>query len=286
MHKTFYNFILILQLLNKIKKYEKVLALLMSCSLLFMGCRHDDVFETETLQNSEQTGLKGESFVLTQKELEAKYAVNKSLNTILHNEFKTDSGLIKTNSESDDQHGVYIDLDHVQVFESAQMHTITYYVEIGEQEETDEPQEVYNLMYFSKDYETYYVTLFRYDFSEISLKEFVMYPDIYRAQLAFLPLNDIENIYENIRYSLSDVNKTAGKTTYNYEVAVGLQRLQDMPCAVTTIVPGQVCKGSGEVKHVHGEPCSMTGKDRTTPGYTITDTRPCYGPPGSGAPGS
>lgn len=66
---------------------KKVLALLMGCSLLFMGCRHDDVFETETLQNSEQTGLKGESFVLTQKELEAKYAVNKSLNTILHNEF-------------------------------------------------------------------------------------------------------------------------------------------------------------------------------------------------------
>lgn len=32
---------------------KKVLALLMSCSLLFMGCRHDDVLETDTLQNNE-----------------------------------------------------------------------------------------------------------------------------------------------------------------------------------------------------------------------------------------
>jgi len=140
-------------------------------------------------------------------------------------------------------------------------------------------------MYFSYDYETYYVTLLRYDFSQISFKEFVMNPDIYRAQLAFLPLNDIENIYENIRYSFSNVNQTAGKTTYNYELPLGLQKLEYQPCAVTTNVPGQLCKGDGDDKHSHGEACSMKGDKRATPGYSITDTRPCYGEPGSSAPG-
>src|SRR5690554_1190903 len=139
-------------------------------------------------------------------------------------------------------------------------------------------------MYFSHDYETYYVTLFRYDFSQISYREFVIHPDIYRAQLSFLPLNDIENIYENIRFSFSNLNQGLSKTTSNYELPTGLQRLQDLPCAVTMNVPGQVCKGSGEVKHVHGEECSMSGSDRATPGYTYIDTRDCYGAPGSGAP--
>src|SRR5690554_6543133 len=139
-------------------------------------------------------------------------------------------------------------------------------------------------MYFSHDYETYYVTLFRYDFSQISYREFVIHPDIYRAQLSFLPLNDIENIYENIRFSFSNLNQGLSKTTSNYELPTGLQRLQDLPCAVTMNVPGKVCKGSGEVRHVHGEECSMSGSDRATPGYTYIDTRDCYGAPGSGAP--
>lgn len=265
---------------------KKVLALLMSCSLLLIGCKHDDVLENDQYLRHEENGLKGKSFVVTQTELEAKYAGNKSLNSILQKEFKTESGLIKTNSvEEEAAYGVYIDLDNVAVFESDQMHTITYNVTLEEQEETDEVQEVYNLMYFSHDYQTYYVTLLRYDFSQISFKEFVMNPDIFRAQLAFLPLNDIENIYQNIRYSFSNVNQAAGKTAYNYELPVGLQRLQDQPCAVTTNYPGQVCKGSGEVKHVHGENCSMSGSDRATPGYTVIDTRPCYGEPGSSAPG-
>jgi len=265
---------------------KKVLALFMSCSLLFMGCRHDDVLKNDPNQSHEENGLKGKSFVVTQTELEAKYAGNKSLNNILQKEFKTEGGLIKTNSDDEGQNnGVYIDLDHVTVFESDQLHTITYHVTLEEQEETDEIQEVYNLMYFSHDYETYYVTLLRYDFSQISFQEFVMNPDIYRAQLAFLPLNDIENIYENIRYSFSNVNQTAGKTAYNYEVAVGLQRLEYQPCAVTTNEPGQLCKGDGDDKHIHGQKCSMTGDKKATPGYTVIDTRPCHGEPGSSAPG-
>lgn len=255
----------------------------MSCSLLFMGCRHDDVLENDPNQSRVETGLKGKSFVVTQAELEAKYAGNKSLNNILQKEFKTDNGLIKTNSVDEEAaYGVYIDLDYVTVFESDQIHTITYHVRLEEQEETDEIQEVYNLMYFSHDYETYYVTLLRYDFSQISFQEFVMNPDIYRAQLAFLPLNDIENIYKNIRYSFSNVNQAAGKTAYNYEVAVGLQRLEYQPCAVTTNTPGKLCKYEA---HEHGDDrCTVKGDGRATPGYTTIDSRPCYGAPGSGAP--
>lgn len=260
----------------------------MSCSLLFMGCRHDDVLENDPNQSHEETGLKGKSFVVTQTELEAKYAGNKSLNSILQKEFKTDNGLIKTNSVDEEAaYGVYIDLDYVTVFESDQIHTITYHVTLEEQEETDEIQEVYNLMYFSHDYETYYVTLLRYDFSQISFQEFVMNPDIYRAQLAFLPLNDIENIYENIRYSFSNVNQTAGKTAYNYEVAVGLQRLEYQPCSVTVNVSGIPCQrcglNAGEVKN--GRQCANENPaTKPVPGYSYTDSRPCSGAPGSGAP--
>lgn len=242
------------------------------------------MLENDPNQSHEGNGLKGKSFVLTQTELEAKYTGNKSLNNILQKEFKTEGGLIKTNSEGDGQNGVYIDLDYVTVFESEQMHTITYHVTLEEQEETDEIREVYNLMYFSYDYQTYYVTLFRYDFTQISFKEFVMNPDLHRAQFAVVPLHDIEDIYENIRHSLNSAIQTAGKTAYNYQVAVGLQRLQDQPCAVTTNVPGQLCQGSGQDKHEYGEKCSMSGDKRATPGYSIIDTRPCCGAPGSGAP--
>lgn len=223
--------------------------------------------------------------MLTQEQLESKYAGNKNLNNILQKEFKTEGGLVKTNSTDEEAaYGVYIDLDNVEVFESDQMHTITYNVTLEEQQETDEIQEVYNLMYFSHDYETYYVTLLRYDFSQISFQEFVMNPNIYRAQLAFLPLNDIENIYQNIRYSFTNINQAAGKTAYNYELPVGLQRLQDQPCAVTTNYPGQLCKYDA---HEYGDhKCTVKGDGRATPGYTVIDTRPCYGPPGSGAPSS
>lgn len=91
---------------------KKVLALLMGCALLFMGCRYDDVLESDTVQNNEKVGLKGKSFVVNQSELEAKYSGNKNLTIILQNEFKTDSGLVRTTSEGEDN-GVYIDLDHI-----------------------------------------------------------------------------------------------------------------------------------------------------------------------------
>ena len=248
-----------------------------------MGCRHDDVLENDPHQSREETGLKGKSFVVTQTELEAKYAGNKSLNNILQKEFKTESGLVKTHSESDGQNGVYIDLDHVQVFESSEMHAITYYVEIGEQEETDEPQEVYNLMYFSKDYENYHVILFKYDFSQIPFQQFVAHPESIIDVLGFVPLNDIENIYENISYSISHgLNSTSSvQTTSTSPTVVRLF----IDCVEITIVPEQPCGGRDQ--HSYGDQsCPHRGtRLGATPARTIYDFSGCGNSNGGGSGG-
>lgn len=62
---------------------KKSLLLLMSCSLFFIGCKHDDVLENDPNQSHNEDALKGKTFVLTQEQLEAKYAGNKNLNNIL-----------------------------------------------------------------------------------------------------------------------------------------------------------------------------------------------------------
>lgn len=252
----------------------------MSCSLLFMGCRHDDVLETDTLQNNE-VGLKGKSFVLTQSELEARYADNKNLYTILQNEFKTENGLIKANSETD-ENSVYIDLDHIQVFESREIHAITYKVNIegiSTEPESGRIKEVFNLVYFSTNKIDYYVTLFRYDFSTISFERFVQSPQLTNQLLTFVPLKDIEYIYENIHSSIFNgmANKGGAFTSFT---------IQHSDCSETTYVAGTECKGSGNPKHSYGEPCGMTGSDRATPGFSYTTYKPCGGGSGGSVGGS
>lgn len=177
---------------------------------------------------------------------------------------------------------MYIDLDHIQVLESTQMHAITYYVEIGEQEETDEPQEVYNLMYFSTDYETYHVILYKYDFSQIPFQQFVSHPELTMNVLGFIPLNDIESIYENIKQSTTKAAKSTSSVSTNNYAAVYYQFINLADCAKTVVVEGQPCKGSGNPKHNYGEQCGMSGNDRATPGYSYMDFSGC----GGGAPGS
>lgn len=102
----------------------KKMYLLLLGSFLLLNCNQDDVYNSKTQnEGADNNVLKGKSFVVTQSELEAKYSGNKNLTTILQNKFKTDSGLVKTTSEGEDN-GVYIDLDHIQVFESEQMHAL------------------------------------------------------------------------------------------------------------------------------------------------------------------
>lgn len=262
----------------------------MSCSLLFMGCRHDDVLENDPNQSHNEDALKGKTFVLTQEQLEGKYAGNKNLNNILQKEFKTEGGLIKTNSEDEGQNGVYIDLDNIRVFESDQMHAITYYVEIGEQQETDEPQEVYNLMYFSKDYENYHVILFRYDFSQIPFQQFVANPELTLNVLGFVPLNDIENIYENISYSISHgLNSTSAVQTTSTSPVLFTEFINLADCIGEVTYPAQPCKDVNH--HPYGDTrCPHRGTDMgATPPRTYLDFSKCGksgGSPGGGTPGS
>lgn len=263
---------------------KKMLMLIVSCSLLIISCRHDDVYENSENTNQHADALKGKSFVLNQTELEAKYAGNKSLNTILQKEFKTE-GLIKTNSV-EGENGVYIDLDHIQVYESAQMHAITYYVEIGEQTETDEPQEMYNLMYFSKDYVNYHVILLRYDFSQISFQQFITQPELALNVLGFVPLNDIENIYENISYSISHaVNSTSSVKTNAESPAVYYQFINLADCAREVTYPSEPCKKCGRDWGVPG--CTNTDKNTIAkPSRIYMDFSDCGGSGGSGGGGN
>ncbi|WKW46934.1 hypothetical protein P3875_02445 [Myroides sp. JBRI-B21084] len=269
---------------------KKMLMLLFSCSLLIISCRHDDVYENSENTNQHADALKGKSFVLNQTELEAKYAGNKSLNTILQKEFKTE-GLIKANSV-EGENGVYIDLDHIQVYESAQMHAITYYVEIGEQTETDEPQEMYNLMYFSKDYVNYHVILLRYDFSQIPFQQFITQPELTLNVLGFVPLNDIENIYENINYSISHgVNSTSSVKTNGNSSATFYQFAD---CVVVTVNPPQPCQVcglyKGEVKDgkkcVNDNPATMPKSGSVIYDFTDCGNSNGGGTGGGGNPGS
>src|SRR5690606_2402411 len=249
----------------------KKMYLLLLSSFLFLNCSQDDVYKVETQnEETESNVLQGKRFVLNQSELKAKYSGNKNLTTILQNEFKTDSGLVKTTSEGEDN-GVYIDLDHIQVFESEQMHTITYYVGIGEQEETDDPQELYNLMYFSKDYENYYVSLLKYDFSGISIVDFGHNPTL--DILNIIPLNDdIEDIYENINYSTSSVDNSVpvfSEDLRNLVDCVKIMNVPSTPCQHCERAYGELgCKNKD--KHTQAQPPKIiwdfTECDLTTPG--------------------
>lgn len=262
---------------------KKALLFFMSCTLLLVACRHDDLQETAPNKSLEQNALKGKSFVVTQSELESRYSGNKNLRSILQNEFKTGSGLVKTTSEGE-ENSVHIDLDHIQVIESDQMHAITYYVEIREQGEAEETQELYNLMYFSKDYETYHVILLRYDFSQIPFQQFIRQPELTLSILGFVPLNDIENIYENIEYSISNGLKSTSSTqTTGLSPVMYYEFINLADCATTVAVEGQPCKGTPP--HNYGEPCSMSGNMRATPGYSYMDLSGCFGG-GSGGGGN
>lgn len=260
---------------------KKLVILFMGSLLLFTACRQDDLVDTESSINQEENTLKAKTFVVNQSELETKYAHNASLKSILQNEFKTDIGLIKTSNNEDNQNGVYIDLDQIQVFESDEIHAITYKVNIdgvSNESEDGEIKEVFNLVYFSTNKVDYYVTLFRYDFSQISFEHFIQNPQLTNQVLTFVPLKDIHNIYENIHSSIFNGIAAKGGVYTSHTI-------QDSDCSITTYVAGTVCKGKGNPKHNYGEKCGMEGSDRATPGFSYTTYGPCGGGTGSGGDG-
>src|SRR5690606_5097138 len=183
--------------MEKVKK--RAMKLFGVCLLLLtvIGCQQDDGYYEQKDELTED-GMQGKTSVMSQQELMDKYAGN-NLGTILKNDFKHESS-DKTVMSSSGSVPVYIDLDYVQVFESEGMHAITYHVVIGDEEKDakDNPKVLYNLMYYSLDYKNYYVILYRYDFTEIPFDAFIKNPNSILNVLGFIPLNDIEDIYENI----------------------------------------------------------------------------------------
>lgn len=205
----------------------------------------------------------------------SRYENNKVVKGVLNSGFnKNQEGKTTFSESGKNPYGVYIDLDHIQVFESNEIHAITYKVDIegmSTESEDGKIKEIFNLVYFSTNKVDYYVTLFRYDFSRIPLDHFIKNPQETDNLLTFVPLKDIENIYENIHSSI--FNGLAGKGGPSLYLS-----FQSDDCSETTIVAGTTCKGDGNPKHNYGEPCGMTNpNDRATPGFSYTTYSPCGG---------
>lgn len=218
----------------------------------------------------------GETFTFNQEELENRYleARNYSAVSSIKQQF-----LNNNNADSEIVQLVSLDLESIQVFESKEMHSITYKVSIGEDEfnENGDPLVVYNLMHFSKDYNTYYFTLLRYDLSKTSYEDYIANPHESENVLTLIPLNDIGNIYENIAYSFAK------------ELIINLDLLsKDSPfynkivdfgdCARAIDVPGVPCKTCGLhfYETADGQYCPHKDpKVSPKPAYTFLDLSPC-----------
>lgn len=155
---------------------KKIYCLLVA-SLLMLGCMQEDIYKQVPGDTEYAAHPKGRLFVLNQNELLKKYPQNGNLQSVLEHGFKQSSFLPTTLNDSAEQYGIEIDLDHIQVYEAPQMHAITYTV-MMEPQHDGQPQELYNLVYFSTDYEQYYVTLLRYDFSQIPFRDFISNPGL------------------------------------------------------------------------------------------------------------
>src|SRR5690606_10702871 len=208
--------------------------------------------------------------------------------TILKNDFKHESS-DKTVMSSSGSVPVYIDLDYVQVFESEGMHAITYHVVIGDEEKDakDNPKVLYNLMYYSLDYKNYYVILYRYDFTEILFDAFIRDPNSILNVLGFIPLNDIEDIYENIAYSYSQILRGTSSVSVK-GIRPEIPVFFDMAdCMDLVTIGGDPC--TGDAHHQYGDDaCNLEGNQRATPGYSFMDFSDCHDdePGGGGGSGS
>lgn len=259
----------------KIKKV--VMKLLGLCLLLLavVSCQQDDLRDYEHKNEQIIDVKQGRTTVVNQQELMNRYVGN-NLAVILKNGFEQESKIQTTMSSSEIP--VYIDLDHIQVFESAKMHAITYRVVIGDEakDANGKPEMVYNLMYYSHDYKDYYVTLFRYDFTTISFERFIQDPKLTLEVLGFIPLNDIEDIYENIAYSylqgLRSTSSTTGVRSMNNNHVSMLDDCIDVEIVIDHC--------SGPAKHLYGDDeCTKEGNDRAKPTYVVLSFSDCFDSP-------
>lgn len=218
----------------------------------------------------------GETFTFNQQELENRYLKAKNYSAIssIKQQF-----LNNNNADSEIVQLITMDLESIQVFESKEMHSITYKVTIGEDEfnENGDPLVVYNLMHFSKDYNTYYFTLLRYDLSKISYKDYVANPRKTENVLTLIPLTDIGNIYENIAYSFAK-ELLLNPNLLSKDAPFYTKMADFGSCARAIDVAGAACKSCGLNfnERVDGKYCPHKDpKVSPKPAYTFLDLSPC-----------
>ncbi len=241
---------------------------------MFTGCRHDDALQQTTGQEAPAPDpFNGKTIVVNQEELQQKYAENKKLQAIFQPpENPGSSFTIETNSS---QAGIELDYDNIQVVEAEKFHAITYLVYARDEKGVSDNNKVYNLMYYSHDYENYYAILYQYDFSKTTKQDYLIRQNVDEV-VSVYPLNEEPDIIQNISYSIASATSIKIKEITPFS-----------DCIKQVTVAGQPCKGSGWPKHQYGEACGMSGSDRATPGYTYNDYSDCYGNqgPGNGGPG-
>lgn len=218
----------------------------------------------------------GETFTFNQEELENRYLEAKNYSAIssIKQQF-----LNYNNADSEIVQLITMDLESIQVFESKEMHSITYKVTIGEDEfnEKGDPLVVYNLMHFSKDYNTYYFTLLRYDLSKTSYENYIANPHESENVLTLIPLNDIGNIYENIAYSFAK-ELLINPDLLSKDSPFYTKMIDFGNCATAIDVPGVACKTCGLhfYETVDGKYCTHKDpKVSPKPAYTFLDLSPC-----------
>lgn len=241
---------------------------------MFTGCKQDDSLQETTGQEvAAPDPLNGKTTVVNQGELQQKYAENKSLQAVFQTP-ENPTGVFTEAKISSGSARIELDYDNIQVFEADTFHAITYRVDVYD-EKLAGKNTLFNLMYYSYDYENYYVILYQYDFSQTSLSDYLKRQNT-NDVVRIYPLSEEPDITQNMYYSMAS--------------ATPIRVMEIAPpfsdCIKEVSVAGQPCKGSGWPKHEYGDAsCGMTGNNRATPGYTYNDYSDCYGNPGAGGGG-
>ncbi|WP_448606503.1 hypothetical protein [Paenimyroides ceti] len=239
--------------------------------ILLQSCLQDDLRTPVVREATQEDPLNAQTLIMDQTTLEERYAGNTSLEHLFEKDFKKAVSSLSA-AKGGSNRTATLDLEHIQVLEADKVHVITYRVQVTDEKEP-ESKAVYNLVYYSTDRKEYYVTLLKYDFSRISIEQYLKKPT---AEVLYLyPLEEDRDTDKNIQYAISSVSPI-----FVYEI------IPPGDCMKEVSVAGTPCKGSGNPKHEYGDnSCSMTGNKRATPGYTYMDFSDCGKNSGGGSGG-
>ena len=239
--------------------------------ILLQSCLQDDLRTPVLREAIQEDPLNAQTLIMDQTALEERYAGNTSLEHLFEKDFKKAVSSLNA-AKGGSNRTTTLDLEHIQVLEADKVHVITYRVQVTDEKEP-ESKAVYNLVYYSTNRKEYYVTLLKYDFSRISIEQYLKKPT---AEVLYLyPLEEDRDTDKNIQYAISSISPI-----FVYEI------IPPGDCMKEVSVAGTPCKGSGNPKHEYGDnSCSMTGNKRATPGYTYMDFSDCGKNSGGGSGG-